>query len=180
MSLRMTATLGVWSAHLCRQAQLTALQQRSLFTPPTLLWSRQSSSLNSSIDPFPTYHDVPSLRSVRRRLFTDPSRTVGFVPTMGALHEGHLSLVRHALRENTDVFISIYLNPTQFGVNEDLDKYPKTWEADMAKLLEVKKEFREQSEEGTAGEILGVFAPTTKVMYPVYHRAVRSMVMGVS
>lgn len=86
---------------------------------------------------------------------------------MGALHEGHLSLVRHALRENTDVFVSIYVNPTQFGVNEDLDKYPKTWEADMQKLLEVKKEFREASEEGTAGEICGIFAPTSNVMYPV-------------
>lgn len=86
---------------------------------------------------------------------------------MGALHEGHLSLVRHALAENTDVFVSIYVNPTQFGVNEDLDKYPKTWEADMAKLLELKKEFREKSEEGTAGEIAGIFAPTSKVMYPI-------------
>lgn len=94
-------------------------------------------------------------------------RQVGFVPTMGALHDGHLSLVRHAVRENTDVFVSIYVNPTQFGVNEDLDKYPKTWEADMQKLLEVKKEFREASEEGTVGEICGIFAPTTKVMYPV-------------
>jgi len=86
---------------------------------------------------------------------------------MGALHGGHLSLVRHALAENTDVFLSIYVNPTQFGVNEDLDKYPKTWEADMAKLIELKKEFRERSEEGIAGVIAGIFAPTTKVMYPV-------------
>lgn len=86
---------------------------------------------------------------------------------MGALHDGHLSLVREALRENTDVFVSIYVNPTQFGVNEDLDKYPKTWEADMQKLLELKKEFREASEEGAVGEICGIFAPTTKVMYPI-------------
>lgn len=125
-----------------------------------------SSSSSSTNEPFPTFRDVPSIRAVRRQMFKEP-RQVGFVPTMGALHEGHLSLVRHALRENTDVFVSIYVNPTQFGVNEDLDKYPKTWEADMQKLLEVKKEFREASEEGTAGEICGIFAPTTKAMYPI-------------
>lgn len=124
----------------------------------TLRWS-------SSLEPFPTFRDVPSLRAVRRQMFRE-GKQVGFVPTMGALHEGHISLVRHALRENTDVFVSIYVNPTQFGVNEDLDKYPKTWEADMRKLLEVSREFREQTEEGTAGEIVGIFAPTTKVMYP--------------
>lgn len=125
-----------------------------------------SSSSVTTLEPFPTFRDVQSLRAVRRQMFKEP-RSVGFVPTMGALHDGHLSLVRHALRENTDVFVSIYVNPTQFGVNEDLDKYPKTWEADMQKLLEVKKEFREASEEGSAGEISGIFAPTTKVMYPI-------------
>lgn len=122
------------------------------------------SSGNAS-EPFPTYRDVPSLRSVRRQMFRD-GKEVGFVPTMGALHDGHLSLVRHALQENTDVFISIYVNPTQFGVNEDLDKYPKTWEADMQKLLQLKKEFGSKTEEGRAGEIVGIFAPSTKVMYP--------------
>jgi len=99
-------------------------------------------------------------------MFRD-GKQVGFVPTMGALHDGHVSLVRHALRENTDVFVSIYVNPTQFGVNEDLDKYPKTWETDMQKLLEVKEEFREASGKGMAGNICGILAPTTKVMYPV-------------
>lgn len=122
------------------------------------------SSGNAS-EPFPTYRDVPSLRAVRRQMFRD-GKEVGFVPTMGAVHDGHLSLVRHALQENTDVFVSIYVNPTQFGVNEDLDNYPKTWEADMQKLLELKKEFGRKTEEGRAGEIVGIFAPTTKVMYP--------------
>lgn len=120
----------------------------------------------TSAEPFPTFRDVASLRTVRRQMFRD-GKQVGFVPTMGALHDGHLSLVRHALSENTDVFVSIYVNPTQFGVNEDLDKYPKTWEADMLKLLDMKKEFRERTQEGSAGEIVGIFAPTTKVMYPI-------------
>lgn len=143
-----------------------SISSRTVFTSPSRLVSRSLSTARSSAEPFPTYRDVPSIRAIRRQMFRE-GKQVGFVPTMGALHEGHISLVRHALRENTDVFVSIYVNPTQFGVNEDLDKYPKTWEADMSKLLDVKKEFRAQTEEGSAGEIVGIFAPTTKVMYPI-------------
>jgi len=153
-----------------------SLLPRSQVQPPTNVCStslrpsstrRFTSSSRPSSEPFPTFRDVPALRSLRRLLFQDPARSVGFVPTMGALHDGHLSLVRHALAENTDVFVSIYVNPTQFGVNEDLDKYPKTWDADMAKLVELRKEFQDKSKAGLAGEIAGIFAPVTRVMYPV-------------
>ncbi|KAF4555641.1 Pantoate--beta-alanine ligase-like protein [Elsinoe fawcettii] len=82
---------------------------------------------------------------------------------MGALHEGHLSLVRQAAAENSEVFVSIYINPTQFGVNEDLDSYPKTWETDITMLKDLDSELASKPE---SGRITAVFAPTTKVMYP--------------
>ena len=109
-----------------------------------------------------TFREVPPLRSYRKDLLFS-HRTVGLVPTMGALHEGHMSLVRQAAAENTDIFVSIYVNPTQFGVNEDLDKYPKTWEADMKMLETLDQELAQR--EGL-GRITAVFAPTTKVTYP--------------
>ncbi|KAF2747754.1 Nucleotidylyl transferase [Sporormia fimetaria CBS 119925] len=81
---------------------------------------------------------------------------------MGALHEGHLSLVRMAAAENTDVFVTIYVNPTQFGVNEDLASYPKTWDTDMRLLGALDRELAAAG----AGRVSAVFAPTTQTMYP--------------
>ena len=80
------------------------------------------------------------------------NHVIGMVPTMGALHEGHLSLLRRAQSECSKVFASIFVNPTQFGPNEDLSKYPRTFEADVAKL------------ESAGVDIL--FAPDAKEIYP--------------
>lgn len=110
---------------------------------------------------FHVFRDVSSLRAHRRGLLLK-GRTVGLVPTMGALHAGHLSLARHAAAENTDIVVSIYVNPTQFGLNEDLDSYPKTWDSDIAMLKALDKEL----ESSGLGRVNAVFAPTTKTMYP--------------
>lgn len=70
------------------------------------------------------------LREEREKL----SSPVGFVPTMGYLHEGHLSLIRRAQKECTSVVVSIYVNPTQFSPDEDLEEYPRDLERDIALL----------------------------------------------
>ncbi|KAI1933215.1 pantoate-beta-alanine ligase [Ophidiomyces ophidiicola] len=110
---------------------------------------------------FPVFRNVPAICAFRKQLLFS-NKTLGLVPTMGALHEGHLSLIRQAARENTDVFVSVFVNPTQFGVNEDLESYPRTWDEDMRKLEELNREFSASH----SGRISAIFAPTTRVMYP--------------
>ena len=94
---------------------------------------------------------IAETRATLRELRSE-GRSIGLVPTMGALHEGHISLVRAARSQCSAVAVSIFVNPTQFGPNEDFAKYPRTWDADCA-LLE-----REQVDV--------LFAPSPEEMYP--------------
>jgi pantoate--beta-alanine ligase len=77
---------------------------------------------------------IKEMRAVTAKYRTE-GKTIGFVPTMGALHEGHMSLVRAARAENDIVIASVFVNPTQFGPNEDYTRYPRTFDEDC-ELLE--------------------------------------------
>jgi pantoate--beta-alanine ligase len=79
------------------------------------------------------YHRVSPLRQALAQARAQ-GRTIAFVPTMGNLHEGHMQLVRLARERCDRVIVSIFVNPLQFGLNEDWEKYPRTMEADIARL----------------------------------------------
>lgn len=81
------------------------------------------------------------------------NKSVGFVPTMGALHSGHLSLVKQCLKDNDICVVSIFVNPTQFNNSDDLEKYPRTLEKDTELLKSI------------SDDII-VFAPSVKEIYP--------------
>jgi len=94
---------------------------------------------------------IPELRAAVARARAD-GKSVGFVPTMGCLHAGHLALVARARQEAGFTVVSIFVNPTQFGPNEDFSRYPRTFEADRAACA-------------SAGVDL-IFAPTPADFYP--------------
>jgi pantoate--beta-alanine ligase len=100
-----------------------------------------------------------SVQSLQSRLHTDQDNvTIGLIPTMGALHQGHMSLVQESLRECDLTVVSIFVNPTQFNNPSDLEKYPRNFEKDVNILQE-------------QGDII-VFAPPVSEVYPTDHQMV--------
>jgi len=94
---------------------------------------------------------VPALRKALLP-FRRKGQRIALVPTMGALHQGHLTLVKEARKRADRVVVSIFVNPTQFAANEDFGSYPRTFASDVAALTEAKADV--------------VWAPTAKAMYP--------------
>jgi pantoate--beta-alanine ligase len=94
---------------------------------------------------------VTTVTALRAALETRRSGSIGMVPTMGALHDGHLSLVKEARKDAETVLVSIFVNPTQFAPTEDFGAYPRNLDQDLAKL---------------SGQADIVFTPSAKEMYP--------------
>lgn len=107
-----------------------------------------------------TLYDMTEYR-VRQR---DRGASIGFVPTMGALHEGHLSLVERAVGENSVTVVSVFVNPIQFNNKEDFEKYPRTEEEDFKVLA--------------AAGVDAVFAPTASEMYPEEKKEAKEYALG--
>lgn len=124
----------------------------------------QYTSFSSTSSPLSVLSTISDVRKFRDTCWRNGA-TVGLVPTMGALHDGHLDLVRSARKECDHVIVSVFVNPTQFLPHEDFNRYPRDLKGDMEKLSKVLTESNNSSNSND-NRRLYVFAPTTSDMYP--------------
>jgi len=133
----------------------------NLTLKPVKMATSSPTVIPTAAPPLNIFTTISSLRTFRRPLYS--TKTLGFVPTMGALHEGHLSLIRHAASENDVVVVSIFVNPAQFSPTEDLTVYPRTLTSDLTALESLNAEF---GASGVRGRIEALFLPAVAEMYP--------------
>ena len=95
---------------------------------------------------------ISTVKELQETLKKHKNSSIGFIPTMGALHSGHIALMKRSIKENDFTVCSIFVNPTQFNVKSDLDKYPRTLKADSEKLDKAGVDY--------------LFAPSVKEIYP--------------
>ncbi|KAL7267398.1 pantoate-beta-alanine ligase [Rhizina undulata] len=120
------------------------------------------SSIPPTTPPLQIYTTVPSLRSWRHQQLLS-SRPVALVPTMGALHAGHLSLIRTAAETHPSIVVSIFVNPAQFAPHEDLAQYPRTLDKDLEQLTSLNASLESS---GLPGRIESLFLPAVSELYP--------------
>lgn len=134
----------IYFAFLLLHSQIYMLFCTALGAPPTMVGAAHNLTMRVT----KTISELQAALSAAR----DAGKTIGLVPTMGALHAGHASLVRRSVAENDVTVVSIFLNPTQFNDKNDLKRYPRTLEADCALL------------EDCGAQI--AFAPSVEEIYP--------------
>ncbi|KAG5360584.1 Pantoate--beta-alanine ligase [Yarrowia sp. B02] len=110
------------------------------------------------------FNTIEQVRAWRREK-TLLGQSIGFVPTMGALHRGHLDLVKASIAENDHTIVSIFVNPSQFAPHEDFGQYPRTVESDVQKLTELRNQIQGDDKVHYTNEF-AVFAPSVSEMYP--------------
>src|SRR5436190_21655343 len=125
---------------------------RELSAKPPSSWGKRTGKRSGTAVSAPAVIETPGAMLHASRRWRSERRSIGLVPTMGALHAGHLSLVELARRENDVVVVSVFVNPIQFGPGEDFARYPRDPYRDARLLGE--------------GEVDAIYEPRTELMYP--------------